>query len=242
MDAPFLPTLLCALALAAVHIATPKEIALFPPGPRSRWLSLAGGIAVAYVFMHLLPELAEHERTLRDGAEGAGAIVYGLSLAGLVMFYGLERQIRKARDEKQDSRAEGSGTGRFWLHIGSFAAYNLLIGYLLLHREENGLVPLLLYSTAMAMHFFSNDFALRRDHEDLYDHRGRWALAGAVLVGWLLGATVDVPELGLMALFSFLSGAIVLNVLKEELPEERKSRFLPFLTGVAGYGALLAVI
>jgi hypothetical protein len=51
-----------------------------------------------------------------------------------------------------------------------------------------------------------------------------------------------VPEQGVIALFSFLSGAIVLNVLKEELPEERKSRFLPFLAGAATYGALLVVV
>ena len=44
------------------------------------------------------------------------------------------------------------------------------------------------------------------------------------------------------ALVAFLSGAVVLSVLKEKLPEERKSRFLPFLAGVAGYGALLALI
>ena len=94
----------------------------------------------------------------------------------------------------------------------------------------------------MALHFFTNDFGLHQDHEGLYDRRGRWALAGAVLSGWALGATVDVPEQGLIALFSFLAGAVVLNVLKEELPEERKSRFLPFLAGVAGYGTLLAVI
>jgi hypothetical protein len=103
-------------------------------------------------------------------------------------------------------------------------------------------MPLVLYGTAMAMHFFSNDFGLRRDHERLYDRRGRWALAVSVLVGWGLGATVDVPEQGVIALFSFLSGAVVLNVLKEELPEERKSRFLPFLAGAATYGALLVVV
>jgi hypothetical protein len=31
----------------------------------------------------------------------------------------------------------------------------------------------------------------------------------------------------------------VLNVLKEELPEERQSRFLPFALGVVTYAALL---
>lgn len=183
MDPLLFPTFACALALAAVHVVSPRELSLFPAAPRSRWLSLAGGIAVAYVFMHLLPELSEHERTLQDGAEGAGLIVYGLALVGLVAFYGVERQLRKALDRKADEGCEGTGAGSFWLHIGSFAAYSVLIGYLLLHREEEGVMPLVLYGTAMAMHFFGNDFALRRDHEGLYDRRGRWALAGSVIVG-----------------------------------------------------------
>jgi hypothetical protein len=37
------------------------------------------------------------------------------------------------------------------------------------------------------------------------------------------------------------SGGIILNVLKEELPEERKSRFLPFAGGVVGYAVLLVL-
>ena len=46
----------------------------------------------------------------------------------------------------------------------------------------------------------------------------------------------------IIALSSFLAGGIVLNVLKEELPEDRDSSFLPFALGVAGYGALLVLI
>ena len=241
MDGLLVPTLICALGLAAVHVVTPK-LTFVRVVPRSRWLSLAGGVAVAYVFMHLLPELAEHERTLRDGVD-AGAVVYMLSLGGLVTFYGLERMVRRARERmRQEARRDRADSATFWLHICSFAGYNVLIGYLLLHREETGWVSLVLYFTAMALHFFTNDFGLNQDHEELYDRRGRWVLAGAVMVGWALGAAVEVPEYGLIALFSFLSGAVVLNVLKEELPEERESRFLPFLSGVAGYGALLAWI
>ena len=117
-----------------MHIGTPK-LTFVQAVPRSRWLSLAGGVAVAYVFMHLLPELAEHERTLRDGAGEAGAVVYALSLAGLVTFYGLERLIRQSRERmRQEGRGDRADAGTFWLHISSFATYNLLIGYLLLHR------------------------------------------------------------------------------------------------------------
>ena len=41
---------------------------------------------------------------------------------------------------------------------------------------------------------------------------------------------------------AFIAGAIILNVLKEELPEERQSRFIPFILGVVLYGALLLLL
>ena len=66
-----------------------------------------------------------------------------------------------------------------------------------------------------------------------------WLLGGALLVGWAAGVATHVPELGLSMLSAFLAGMIVLNVFKEELPEERQSRFSAFAVGLAVYGALL---
>ncbi|NJL21613.1 MAG: hypothetical protein HC895_13625, partial [Leptolyngbyaceae cyanobacterium SM1_3_5] len=40
-------------------------------------------------------------------------------------------------------------------------------------------------------------------------------------------------------LFAFLAGGIVLNVLKEELPEDRESHFWSFAIGAIGYAVLL---
>lgn len=50
--------LIASLLLAAAHLFAPRLRSLTLV-PRSRWLSAAGGVSVAYVFVHLLPELAE---------------------------------------------------------------------------------------------------------------------------------------------------------------------------------------
>ncbi|OXT02625.1 hypothetical protein B7H23_06980 [Notoacmeibacter marinus] len=215
--------------------------------PRSRWLSAAGGVAVAYVFLHILPELAEHQavfaEALQTGVAGADMGIYILALAGLVVFYGLERAAKLSLGRaRQDRRSDAVGADIFWLHIASFTLYNVLIGYLLFHREEPGVRSLIFYGVAMALHFVTNDFGLREDHKDRYDRIGRWCLAAAVIVGFGLGATVTIPEVGIGFLFAFLAGGVVLNVLKEELPEERESRFLPFILGTAGYSALMLLV
>jgi hypothetical protein len=129
----------------------------------------------------------------------------------------------------------------FWVHLASFALYNFLIGYLLVHRDEQSVQGLALFAFALGVHFIVNDQALREDHGKLYDKSGRWVLAAMPLAGWLAGVLTEIDALWLSALFAFLAGSIVLNVLKEELPEDKESRFWAFALGSAAYAALLLV-
>jgi zinc transporter ZupT len=203
--------------------------------PRSLWLSAAGGVSVAYVFVHILPDLAEHQQRVEEMELLASLErqVWLIALVGLGAFHGLERLVRRRR-----RTAEDAGDGVFWLHLGAFALYNFLIGYLLLHREEGTQMGLIFYAVAMGLHFLVNDQGLREHHGRAY-HRARWLLAAAPLAGWALGAVTDLPPLAVTALFAFVAGGVILNVLKEELPEDRDSRFRAFAGGAAGYAALL---
>ena len=229
--------------LAAVHVFAGR-LEFLNVVPRSRWLSAAGGISVAYVFVHILPDLAEEQQTLREAAGESLSFleyhVYLVALVGLGVFYGLERSVKASRRRTGIKGQPGvADTGIFWLHISSFALYNALIGYLLLHREEPGFQSLLLYAFAMSVHFVVNDHGLREDHKETYHRLGRWILAAAVLAGWVVGVAGDVSEAALAVLFAFLAGGVVLNVLKEELPEERQSRFWAFALGASAYAAIL---
>jgi zinc transporter ZupT len=238
--------LVIVLLFAAVHILG-KGMVFLQSTPRSAWLSLAGGVSVAYVFVHLLPELAEHQETFRRETEhrpgplaGMESHTYLIALLGLAVFYGLDRLARtSARQEERAGREKRPSKGAFWLHLGSFAIYNVLIGYLLLHREETDLRGLLIYGVAMGLHFIVNDQGLREHHGRAYDEQGRWILAAAPLLGWGIGLVTELPALAIAALFAFLAGGVVLNVLKEELPEERESRFWAFAAGTGAYAALL---
>ena len=239
-------TAVFAAVFAAIHLFIGK-LHFLDAVPRSRWLSAAGGVAVAYVFLHILPELSGHQQTFAEGLglgeQAAEAWVYLVALAGLSMFYGLERAAKASRSRSRAKTGKDQVEAEiFWIHIGSFGLYNALIGYLLLHRDESGLWPLIIYFVAMSLHFVTNDFGLREDHKEGYDRRGRWIIAAAVMAGWALGAMTEISELVIGFLFAFLAGGVVLNVLKEELPEDRQSRFLPFLLGLAGYAALLLFI
>lgn len=228
-----------ALLLASVHLCI-RYLRFIDGVPRSRFLSFAGGVAVAYVFLHILPELSEHKQTFAQelgvSERQAEAWVYLVAFIGLAAFYGIERAVKLSRKANSNDRV---GAELLWLHVASFTLYNMLVGYLLVHREENSVRSLMLYTVSMSLHFVTTDYGMRHDQKEQYDLAGRWMIAGAVLVGWGVGMFTSLPEIAIGFLFAFLAGGIVLNVLKEELPEERQSRFWPFALGGVFYALLL---
>ena len=245
MGVVVLMTALLAVGLALVHLFS-GELRFLDVMPRSRWLSAASGISVAYVFVHLLPDLAEEQETIREAVgEGFSFLeyhVYLVALVGLAVFYGLERAANASRRRRRNAGKEDSTeAGVFWLHVASFSAYNSLIGYLLLHQETPGFQSLFLFAFALGLHFVVNDYGLRKDHKGAYDRAGRWILAASVFAGWGIGLFGEISEAALAVLFAFLAGGVVLNVLKEELPEERESNFGAFAVGAALYAAILLV-
>jgi hypothetical protein len=121
------------------------------------------------------------------------------------------------------------------------AAYTTLIGYLFFHRLAAGLEDLLLFFVAMALHFVVNDHVLREHHKDAYLRKGRWVLAAAVVLGWV-GLLTEIPKVAIAVLTAFLAGGVIMNVLKEELPEERESRFWAFALGAAFYTVILLAL
>ena len=244
MPPNFLAAAAVAVVFSLIHVWGAR-MTFLRVTPRSIWLSIAGGVSVAYVFVHLLPELAEYQETVAEALDESGGFLAGMeqhsyvvALAGLAAFYGLDRMARRSGDGDGDA-ASGPSRGVFWIHLLSFAAYNALIGYLLVHREDTELSGLAIYAVAMGLHFVVNDHGLREHHGHAYDREGRWLLAVAPLAGWALGIATTVSALLVSGLFAFLAGGVVLNVLKEELPEDRDSRFWAFALGTGTYAALL---
>jgi zinc transporter ZupT len=142
--------LFASLGLALIHLFASK-LRFLDVIPRSRWLSFAGGVSIAYALIHLLPELEEYRKIIASAGEGAALehALYLLALAGLIVFYGLEKMVRSS--STNGAEKEEAGNGVFWIHISSFAVYNLLIGYALV-KEERSLGSLPLFFVALGLH------------------------------------------------------------------------------------------
>lgn len=251
-----LPPLLALAGLIAVHLVT--HLLRFLDGvPRSPYLSAAGGVSLAYVFLHLLPEIAEGQEML-DASAGEDAWfgfgMYAVALAGLIAFFAAERMVRddgRAGREAlaNDGEADTSASPAFWVHMASFTVYNAVTGYLLVHRaaspegdEASPLVSMAVFALAMGLHFLLTDFGLSRDFQRSWRRIGRWLVTAALVAGWLVGQATDLPEVPLALVTAILGGGMILNVLKEEVPGDRKARIAPLVAGVVGFGALLAAM
>lgn len=150
--------LLIAVLLAALHLAAPR-IRKLPFVPETATGSFAGGLAVAYVFLHLLPELVEGNEAigeaLADVVEPTPLLDLGIflvALAGFTVFYGLERLADNRAEESGEHGGPAGGAGVYALHLGSFLVYNALITYTMALRLRTGIAfaALLAVVTALA--------------------------------------------------------------------------------------------
>ncbi len=239
-------TFLCAFVFSLIHYFS-RYMQFAGKVPRSRFLSMAAGVAVSYVFVHLLPELNEYQELVSERLKNSslGYIenhIYLVAMFGLVLFYALERLVKLSRERNDLEDAGEASSGVFWIHMASFFIYNAVIGYLLLHQRFTRPGGLLFYFLALAVHFITNDWSLRRDHQQAYDKYGRLLLSFATLFGWVIGVFTEISDFGISILQAFIAGGVILNVMKEELPEEQKSSITSFLIGVVGYTFLLLMV
>jgi len=231
------------IGFVLIHLLA-RHLKFLRKQPRSHFLSIAGGISVAYVFLHLLPELADFQESLK----GEGFLdfiehhIYLLALFGLVLFYGLEKYVKASHKDKQGNSSLSHSPGVFWVHIGIFTLYNFSIGYLLVREEFTESLGPLAFFVALGVHFITIDISLDEQHDRDYARYGRWILAAAIAVGWAAASFTDLHPFLLSYLVALLAGGIMLNVMKEELPEESESSFRAFFAGAVIYSLLLIFI
>ena len=204
--------------------------------------SFGGGVAATYVFLYLLPRLAEGNQAVAAVLEDkvhntplAGLATSLVTLLGFVTFYTLERVTQRS----QRGTAEPTRPV-FLVQLAFFAAYSGLVTYTLATKWQAGAMPTLLFAVAMGLHIFAADHVLADHFPVRLTGRWRFVLAGGALTGWLVAVAVQpTGTLLINALTAFLGGAILMNVFIDELPPERHSSFGWFLAGLIAYTLLL---
>ena len=234
-------TVCAALLLSIIHLnaARFRSVPLFP---YRVWVLLAAGVSVSYVFLQFLLKLAQSDAVLTANGGSAEVVKYQaflIALVGLVTFYGIEKALSKAARELNPEKL----IAIFWARVGLFACYNIPIGYLLQYQlVHNGLRGLALYVVAIALHLIVIDSALLRGHNGRETKMARVLLAVCLCFGWASSAFNVLSEVMLAAVLALLAGAMILVVLKEELPNQNESHFPSFALGAFSYALLLIAL
>jgi hypothetical protein len=104
-----------AVLLAFLHLGAP-HLRRLPGVPERATASFAGGLAVAYVFLHLLPELAEGNKAIGEALADVlqptpllDLAIFLVALVGFVAFYGLERLAAQHHGYTVPVRKPGDG-------------------------------------------------------------------------------------------------------------------------------------
>jgi len=214
---------------------------------RRSFLSFSAGTAVAYIFVHLRPELEMARDVFLKETAGSGSILfaaYSINLAvmiGFIVFYGLEKFVIGSREIPGARKIDEEGTTRmsFRINVGVFAVYAFLVGFLLVDNLEETIVPIFFYTLAMGLHFLTVGHGLHKEYGALYDRIGAYILAASTVVGWGIALWMDLPKPIVALLLGFIAGGVMVNAIIMELPTEKEGRFFPFFLGAVSYTAIL---
>ena len=209
--------------------------------------SFGGGLAVAYVFLQLFPEIeATHD--------WFGDEIHVVTLVSFLAFYALElrlllrseRRLAATRTEPVSGgdhaeASPGHSPAVFWWHLAVGWFYTFMVIFALPHEVSGDFELTVLTAVAIGLHLVYKDYVLRSHHSSAFEYKGQLALAAAPIAGWLAHILITPPDIMLDLFVAILAGFLMQNVFRDELPSAHTAR-LSWLFGGAAAFTLLAIL
>ncbi|RLT99300.1 hypothetical protein [Ketobacter sp.] len=236
MDFEAVITLMALGAISLMHVLH-VPVARWLDRVWPNWSIAAGGFAVGYVFLLLLPKLtllANKSMVQLPQAPMIGvSLLYLCVLAGFICFWIV--------DLLEEERKEVTG---FWrrVQITSFFLYALLTGEMVVADPD--FVPLAygLAISALVFHLAGMNHLFHHWHPGYFQSRMRWLMVLGTVLG-AAGAWLDVWNGKFNGFINaFMGGAILINVIYYELPRRGIRKIRPFLLGTLAFAATILCI
>ena len=210
------------LVLAAIHLFANRADVLGWIWKKN-FLSFAAGVSFAYVFVNLLPELEKGQYVLKRSFDNILPYLdrhtYVIALLGVLFYYGLHNNSKRCCSRN------------FWISFSGYMLFNFFVGASLTDSNNPEIQPLFLFTIAMGMHYFIADHNSNEENGILYNQKGRWFLVLALFLGYIVGYLTSIPDTVIAVAVSFISGGVLLNVFRYELPKREQVGYYFFLTG-----------
>ncbi|NJD76460.1 MAG: hypothetical protein FIB08_05105 [Candidatus Methanoperedens sp.] len=245
--------LMIAIVFSAVHLTAPRLYS-FSERYKKPVISFSGGVAAAYIFFDLLPSIqkaGEHLKLLIYKYLGkmppSEVAIFGIAFIGFLVFFILEhaaihsrRHIAAEAGQHIDSVAASKGI--FILHFSMLALVSLLIAFNLRFEVRTSLPGAVLFSIALILHFFGADRTMEIHYSSLFNRYGRYILSIMPLIGWFLSVLFPERQSEAAVLLAFIAGAVLFNVIKDEVPGAERGEPKFFVAGSLIYSGVLILL
>ena len=225
----------CSVVIFSLVHMYAEKVRTFGLWSQSRFLSFGGGVALAYVFLDLLPKLGKSNAVVEQLLSGFFPYferhVFVAALLGFLLFFLIDR-VPSGWLKKE----------KITISLCSYSLFNFFVGYAVVNKDNPEVQPLILFTIAMALHYFTNDYSLCASHGEEYRKIGRWILIMSLVVGWLFGLTVQLSETAVALISAFIGGGVIMNVTRHELPRGRHNSVPTFVISAAIYSVILLSI
>lgn len=226
-------------SLAAAHFFA-YRVSRLPDKTQDVLASVGGGAAIAYIFVHLMPELAIGGRELSEldittftPTPITEAGLFLTAMVGMVTFFILDVRTEEGR---------ASTKTNFRVHLVSFASISAIYAYTLPSLVTTGWDYAVLFTVVLGGHLLLADRALARAHPTQFAHETRWVGMAAVGAGFLAAYLLPPANEYILAIgTAFLGGVLLMTTFREELPTASRARIPWFLLGLLTMSALLLI-
>lgn len=208
-----------ALVVVLVHLASPQLAGLIRN--KGKYSSFSGGLAVAYVFLHLLTELDV-------GHELIGSRIYFVALIGFTFLYGFEFWLLRQKDSTKHR-------AHYALQMGIAMVYSALLVFTLGTQLPATLLLTVVFVIAIGMDLLSDDIDFLEEFDTRFRNQGRYLVAGAGAAGFALSLVRRPHEVYIDLLTAVLAGFMLYSVFRDEVPTASKAHFTPFLAGLGTF-------
>jgi len=201
------------------------------------WSTAAGGFAVGYVFLLLLPKLTivgnkGMEKWPEYPMLGL-SVIYLFVLLGFVSYWIIDLL----------SSEEHPGH-TYWRRVQStsFFLYNVLMGELLAVNHDATVFVFSLSLFSILFHLAGMNHLFHHWHPHYFNTRMRWIMSSGVLIG-SVGGYLEIftgKVIGLAT--AYMGGAILINVIYYEMPRKRGPNTIPFLSGIMGFLVIITLV
>jgi hypothetical protein len=226
--------LLVAALLGLSHLLGPFVRNVFRNNP-AKVISFGGGLAIAYVFIKLIPEIEEAHVFLGDRT-------HVIVLFSFLAFHAIELKLIRPITIQNAVEGDDSDNSRlFWMHIAVIWVYSFMVVFALPDRVSQSFVIAALSGVAIGLHCLYKGVILHGEFRELYERRARFLLLSAPILGWLAHIVIQPSEQVFSVAIAMLAGFLMQGVFRQELPSLNRTRFSWMVAGALIFLAIVLI-